>query len=62
MPKYIIRIKNTITYHGNIEMSEEEYEKLCSENEDVQINTIMSKAKITDKYDEEELVDFYPLY
>lgn len=62
MPKYIIKIKDTITYYGNIEMSEEEYEKLCSEDGDIQVNTIRSRFKETDRREEEELVDFYPLY
>ena len=62
MPKYIIKIKDTITYYGNIEMSEEEYDKLCNEDGYVQVNTIRSRFKETDRLEEEELVDFYPLY
>lgn len=60
--KYIVKLKDTIVYHGYIEMSEEEYEKLCLEDEDIQINTVRNKFIVTDKREEEELKDFYPLH
>ncbi len=60
--KYIIKLKDTVVYYGYIEISEEEYEKLCLEDEDIQINTVRNKFIVTDKREEEELKDFYPLY
>lgn len=57
--KYKVKIKDTIVYSGYINMREEEYEKLCSEDKDIILNTIRTQATFTDKWDEEELVDFY---
>jgi hypothetical protein len=62
MPKYIVVIKDAITYYGHVKMSEEEYEKLSLEDKDEQIKILRSKLIMTDKLEEKELIDFYPLF
>lgn len=60
--KYIVKLKDTIVYYGYIEISEKEYEKLCLEDEDIQINTVRNKFIVTDRREEEELIDFYQIH
>ncbi len=57
--RYKVLIKDTTFHSGYIEMSEEEYEKLCSEDGDIQINEIRAKAIFTNKWDEKILEEFY---
>ena len=57
--RYKVKIKDTTIYIGYIEMNEEEYEKLCSEDEDVQVNEVRTRSIFTEKWDEEVLEEFW---
>ena len=57
--RYKVKIRDTIIYCGYIEMSEEEYEKLCSEDGNIQVNEIRNRSIITERWDEEELLEFH---
>jgi len=58
MPKYIVKLKETITYSGYIEMNEEEYEKLCLGDKDTLMNRIRTASIFPERHCNEKLVYF----
>ena len=57
--KYKVEFRETTIYSGYIEMSKEEYKKLCEGDRDIRMNKIRISAIFPNKSFKEELGTFH---